>query len=97
MSDAEFARELAQRVQALERRVQRLEAREGLDVPGPARDAGDSFSPPAMAVPEDEIVALLQQNKKVQAIKLYSEATGAGLGDAKAAVDRIETSYLAGG
>jgi ribosomal protein L7/L12 len=33
----------------------------------------------------------------VQAVKLYSEVTGAGLGEAKSAVDRIETSYLAGG
>src|SRR5215208_6488963 len=64
MTDAELARELSQRVQALERRVQRLEAREGLDAP-------------ATEVSEDEIVALLQQNKKVEAVKLYSELTGA--------------------
>jgi len=83
MTDAELARELSQRVQALERRVQRLEAREGLDAP-------------ATEVSEDEIVALLQQNKKVEAVKLYSELTGAGLGEAKSAVDRIETAYLSG-
>ena len=84
MTDAEFARSIAERVQSLERRVQRLEAREGLE------------STP-LEVPEDEIVALLQQNRKIEAVKLYTEITGAGLGDAKAAVDQIEANYLAGG
>ena len=86
MNEPEFPRDLAQRVESLERRVQRLEAREGLDSPGSAKD-----------VPEDEIVALLQQNRKIEAVKLYCEVTGAGLSEAASAVDLIESNYLSGG
>lgn len=37
-----------------------------------------------------EIGQLLARGKKIQAIKLYRERTGAGLDEAKNAVDRIE-------
>ncbi|MEU9349970.1 ribosomal protein L7/L12 [Streptomyces griseoloalbus] len=37
----------------------------------------------------DEIVALVHQGKKIQAIKVYREATGADLVEAKEAVDRL--------
>ena len=86
MNEPEFPRDLAQRVESLERRVQRLEAREGLDSPGSAMD-----------VPEDEIVALLRKNRKIEAVKLYCEATGVGLAEAGAAVELIEANYLSGG
>ncbi|EPD56180.1 MULTISPECIES: ribosomal protein L7/L12 [Streptomyces] len=36
-----------------------------------------------------EIDALLREGKKIQAIKVYREATGAGLKEAKEAVDRL--------
>ncbi|MEU3947481.1 ribosomal protein L7/L12 [Streptomyces sp. NPDC029526] len=37
----------------------------------------------------DEITALLREGKKIQAIKVYREATGADLVEAKEAVDRL--------
>ncbi|MGA5571379.1 hypothetical protein ACPCIX_22925 [Streptomyces pseudogriseolus] len=37
----------------------------------------------------DEILALVRDGKQVQAIKLYREATGAGLAEAKQAVDAM--------
>ncbi|MGQ5577072.1 hypothetical protein [Streptomyces sp. ECR3.8] len=38
---------------------------------------------------KDEILALVRDGKQVQAIKLYREATGAGLVEAKQAVDAM--------
>ncbi|MFF5799952.1 hypothetical protein [Streptomyces albogriseolus] len=37
----------------------------------------------------DEILALVRDGKQVQAVKLYREATGAGLLEAKQAVDAM--------
>ncbi|MDC0770487.1 ribosomal protein L7/L12 [Streptomyces sp. HD] len=37
----------------------------------------------------DEVVALVRQGKQIPAIKLYREITGAGLKEAKEAVDRL--------
>ncbi|MGC9541979.1 ribosomal protein L7/L12 [Streptomyces sp. UG1] len=37
----------------------------------------------------DEVVALLRDNRKIQAIKLYREITGAGLKEAKDAVEQL--------
>ncbi|WP_432057636.1 hypothetical protein [Streptomyces sp. bgisy022] len=37
----------------------------------------------------DEITALLREGKKIQAVKVYREATGADLREAKEAVDRL--------
>jgi ribosomal protein L7/L12 len=41
-------------------------------------------------VPEEQIRGLLRQSKKIQAIKLYHEATGVGLKEAKDAVEAME-------
>ncbi|MET8898179.1 hypothetical protein [Streptomyces albogriseolus] len=38
---------------------------------------------------KDEILALVRDGKQVQAIKLYRDATGAGLLEAKQAVDAL--------
>lgn len=38
----------------------------------------------------EEIAGLLREGKKVQAIKVYREATGAGLVEAKEAVEELE-------
>ncbi|MFI9821110.1 ribosomal protein L7/L12 [Streptomyces sp. NPDC052013] len=38
----------------------------------------------------DEIAGLLRDGRKIQAIKVYREATGAGLAEAKEAVDALE-------
>ena len=40
-------------------------------------------------VSEEELLALLEQGQKIEAIKLYRERTGAGLKDAKDAVEAI--------
>ncbi|MFF7747920.1 ribosomal protein L7/L12 [Streptomyces sp. NPDC007971] len=37
----------------------------------------------------DEVNALVREGKKIQAIKVYREATGAGLKEAKEAVERL--------
>ncbi|MEV0689308.1 hypothetical protein [Streptomyces sp. NPDC050388] len=37
----------------------------------------------------EEIVALVREGKRIQAVKAYREATGAGLAEAKEAVDRL--------
>ena len=44
---------------------------------------------PADSSPEAEIVALLQQGRKIKAIKLYREQTGLGLKEAKDAVEAM--------
>jgi ribosomal protein L7/L12 len=38
---------------------------------------------------EEQLVSLLAQGQKIQAIKVYREATGSGLKDAKDAVEAI--------
>jgi ribosomal protein L7/L12 len=37
----------------------------------------------------DEVIALARDGKKIQAIKVYREVTGAGLKEAKDAVERL--------
>ena len=39
--------------------------------------------------PSEEIVSLLEQGRKIEAIKLYREQTGAGLKEAKEAVEEV--------
>lgn len=48
--------------------------------PAPARPGGPVLPP--------EFYALIQQNRKIQAIKMYRELTGVGLKEAKDFVDR---------
>ncbi|MER7560042.1 ribosomal protein L7/L12 [Nocardioides sp. NPDC126508] len=38
---------------------------------------------------QDEVVALVRAGKKIEAIKVYREATGVGLAEAKYAVERL--------
>ena len=50
-------------------------------------------------IPDDkltEIEAALRQGQKIQAIKLYRECTGAGLAEAKAAVEKLEIEPRSG-
>jgi ribosomal protein L7/L12 len=47
-------------------------------------------NPNASTVPP-EVVGLLQAGRKIEAIKKYREATGAGLAEAKKAVEDLET------
>src|SRR5579863_1103862 len=44
----------------------------------------------------DEILRLLQAGRKIEAIKLYRTQTGAGLKEAKDAVDRMEADQIYG-
>nr|WP_221208702.1 ribosomal protein L7/L12 [Nocardioides albus] len=64
------------------RRLDRLEDKVGLLL----KQAGLE-EPPAPR--QDEVVALVRAGKKIEAIKLYREATGAGLLEAKEAVERL--------
>lgn len=43
---------------------------------------------------DDQLHALLAEGRKIEAIKLYRERTGAGLREAKEAVDAIERGQL---
>ena len=65
--------DLQLRLRALEERVAALEG-----TPVPASPAGDP-----------EIQQLLLQGNKIGAIKRYRELTGAGLAEAKDAIDRL--------
>lgn len=50
-----------------------------------------------LAAYEPQLTALIQAGKKIQAIKVYREATGAGLKAAKEAVDAYERNLRANG
>ena len=54
-------------------------------------DPGASI-PPELA----EVYALVRQGKKIQAIQEYRKQTGAGLGQAKSAVDKLEAGFPSG-
>jgi large subunit ribosomal protein L7/L12 len=59
-----------------------------------ALERGESLEPPQEPVVdswEPEIVALMEQGRKIEAIKLYREKTGVGLKEAKDAVEAIAT------
>ncbi|MGC3004031.1 ribosomal protein L7/L12 [Streptomyces sp. G35A] len=62
------------RIARVERKVDQVLAHLGIDEDLPRRD---------------EIERLVREGRKVQAIKVYREATGAGLAEAKEAVDRL--------
>jgi ribosomal protein L7/L12 len=91
--DSRQVAELTARVTQLEAAVARLEAR--LEAPH-APAAGDGAVAPA-SPPSDpawlvEVRSLLARGKKIQAIKVYREGTGAGLKEAKDAVEAMEWS-----
>jgi ribosomal protein L7/L12 len=43
-----------------------------------------------------EVAGLIQAGRKIEAIKVYRQATGAGLAEAKAAVERIQAEKMDG-
>jgi ribosomal protein L7/L12 len=72
----------------LERRLERVERKldllmQHLDVPQPGPTGPD------LAVDQD-VVNLARAGRKIEAIKRYRELTGAGLKEAKDAVERIQ-------
>jgi large subunit ribosomal protein L7/L12 len=70
---------LRRRVERLERLVARLMGEAGLE-PDEELDSG----------PSPEIVDLVRQGEKLEAIKLYREKTGVGLKEAKAFIESLE-------
>ena len=84
------------RIAALERKVSDLYRRIGqaeLEV----GTGVDEFGKPTEAAAFDaEVLGLLQQGKKIQAIKMYRERTGLGLKEAKTAIDRLEAEQAIG-
>jgi large subunit ribosomal protein L7/L12 len=81
------------RIAALERKVAELYQRLGQAEPefgGGLRFASDE--PASVAASEDpRVLELIDSGKKIQAVKLYRELTGAGLAESADAVEAIET------
>ena len=85
-----------QRIAALEAKVAELERRLGAadaDASAAAKEASgftfasDGAPPDPMSDPR--IAELVGKGQKIEAIKLYRELTGAGLADAKSAIDSM--------
>lgn len=88
MSDAaEYAQlyQLMQKVARLERKMDFILQHLGLEY-----DEQDEPAPAYIG----QIKSLLQRGNKIEAIKIYREATGVGLAEAKAAVEAIEAGRL---
>ncbi|MFD7502246.1 ribosomal protein L7/L12 [Streptomyces sp. NPDC059850] len=73
---------LESRIKRMERRNARLERKADLILD----HLGIRQEEPGL----ERVTALLRENKKIQAIKVYREVTGADLKDAKEAVDRMD-------
>ncbi|MFF4800058.1 ribosomal protein L7/L12 [Streptomyces sp. NPDC001351] len=69
------------RIPRLEKRVARIEHKLDLILAHLGLTEPEPWS--------DEVNALVRDGKKIQAIKVYREATGAGLKEAKDAVDKL--------
>ena len=69
------------RIPRLEKRVARIEHKLDLILAHLGLTEPEPWS--------DEVNALVREGKKIQAIKVYREATGAGLKEAKEAVDKL--------
>ena len=79
----------AERIDRLERQVQYLLRYVGVDPETAAADLGAFGAGPPPAAASPEIVALVQGGKPIQAIKVYRQMTGAGLKEAKDAIDAL--------
>jgi ribosomal protein L7/L12 len=80
------------RIAELERKVSELYKRLGQAEPAPG-GSGLTFAssePASVGAAEDpRLLALIDTGQEIDAVKLYRELTGAGLGESKEAVDRI--------
>ncbi|MEZ0114511.1 large subunit ribosomal protein L7/L12 [Catenulispora sp. EB89] len=96
------------RLAAIEEKLDRVLAHLGLDgdaagglgASGQVSATGlmpETRAPNPLAAYEGQLTALIQSGKTIQAIKLYREATGAGLKDAKDAVEAYERDLRARG
>ncbi|MDT0463053.1 ribosomal protein L7/L12 [Streptomyces gibsoniae] len=70
------------RIRGVDRRVARIEQKLDLILDRMGLDAADAAL--------DGVTALVREGKRIQAIKLYREVTGAGLKEAKEAVERMD-------
>jgi ribosomal protein L7/L12 len=78
------------RIAALERKVAELYERLGQAEPVSGGFGFDSDEPASVSAAEDpRLIELLQTGNKIGAIKLYRELTGAGLKEAKDAVEEM--------
>lgn len=92
------------RLRQIERKLDSMAARlDPLDwavppppLPGPREDLPvmDDQNPRLDALTTGEVIGALRQGKKILAIKAYRRATGAGLQQAKSAVDELEHRLL---
>jgi large subunit ribosomal protein L7/L12 len=80
---------LTVRVQTLEARVKRLQR--GLD--SVAEHVGFTLPESTVGSPSAAVLAFLDQGRKIEAIKQYRVETGAGLKDAKEAVEAFERGH----
>ena len=74
-SERKVRKEFSHRLNRLEDKVDLLLKQAGLEEPPLPR--------------QDEVVALVRAGKKIEAIKVYREATGVGLAEAKRAVEQL--------
>ena len=70
------------RLRQLEEQVERLSAQAGLPW-------SSAMTPESSGGVDSDVVALAQGGNKIEAIKLYRELTGAGLAEAKSAIDSM--------
>jgi ribosomal protein L7/L12 len=74
-----------QGIEELQRRLARLEKKTDAIM----QHLGLEYEPPAPGG-SDTVLSLIRAGKKIEAIKIYREETGAGLKEAKDAVEAIE-------
>jgi ribosomal protein L7/L12 len=88
------------RLAAIEEKLDLVLAHLGLDEgPESGPDApltATAWAPHPTGDVDPQLSALIEAGKKIQAIKVYRQNTGAGLKDAKVAVDALERSLRGG-
>jgi ribosomal protein L7/L12 len=87
MDNAEYAR-LRERIRVLEAQTAHLYRHLGLDP--------DAAVPPPSNDLDPAVIELINNGKKINAIKLYREQTGLGLKEAHDAVEAFEKRYRLG-
>ena len=82
------------RIAELERKVSDLYQRLGqAELESPGDGFGFSEPAPTTATDDPRLLELLREGKEIHAIKLYRELTGAGLAEAKDAVEQLATMH----
>ena len=60
------------------------------------KELGVTYQPPEREQVSPEVIDLVHQGRKIEAIKLHRERTGVGLKEAKDVVDELERKYKEG-